>query len=157
MGIRNASLSFRAALLGGVVLLAVHSLLAIAMFVRVYSHRGIAQTELDWLVFDVLDYPTSYIAFPWLGSTAPMRALFDWGYDLVGSGPNLRDLLLSLCWRLSWFLVAAALRLSVAAANHAIASISTPTPKAGFRLRFAVAGLRRDRRCFALPPQSKNP
>ncbi len=76
------------------------------MFVYVYSQRGIAQAELGWAAFFRLDLPTSLIVFPWLSSTRLMRALFDFGYQLVGSGPNLRTFaVVGLAGGLHWFLI----------------------------------------------------
>jgi len=80
----------KAALVFGIILLTIHSFLTLCMFLYVYSQRGIAQAELAWGTFFLLDFPTPQLMFQWLASTSPMRALFDWGYYLVGSGPNLR-------------------------------------------------------------------
>src|SRR5438105_1785134 len=77
-------------LISGAILFCLHSLAAVYMFWDVYSNRGVAQAEMAWALFFTLDYPTPQLVFAWLGSTPPMRSLFDWGYDLVGSGPNLR-------------------------------------------------------------------
>ena len=94
------------ALMFGVVFLAIHSLLAVAMFLYVYSQRGIAQAELAWTLFFLLDLPTSLIVFPWLTSTSPMQILFDRGYQLVGSGPNLRTFaVVIIAGGLQWFVV----------------------------------------------------
>jgi hypothetical protein len=93
-------------LMFGVVFLAIHSLVAVAMFLYVCSQRGIAQAELDWALFFLLDLPTSLIVFPWLISTPPMHMLFDRGYQLVGSGPNLRTFaVVVLAGGLQWFVV----------------------------------------------------
>ena len=90
----------------GIVFLAIHSLLAVAMFLYVYSQRGIAQAELAWALFFLLDWPTSLIVFPWLTSTPPMSMVFDRGYQLVGSGPNLRTFaVVVLAGGLQWLVV----------------------------------------------------
>ena len=73
------------------------------MFLYIYSQRGVAQAELAWALFFLVDFPTFELALRWLGSTAPMRALFERGYDLVGSGPNLRTfVLVVLAGGLQW-------------------------------------------------------
>jgi hypothetical protein len=96
----------KTALMFGIVFLGIHSMLAVAIFLYVYSQRGIAQAELAWTVFFLLDLPTSLILFPWLNSTPPMRMLFDWGYQLVGSGPNLRTFAdVALAGGLQWFVI----------------------------------------------------
>ena len=99
----------KTALVFGGILVAVHSLLALAMFVHVYSKRGVAQAEMAWTLFFVIDFPTELI-FGWLGSTAPMRAVFEKGYDLVGSGPNLRMfVMVVIAGGLQWFLIGSVL------------------------------------------------
>jgi hypothetical protein len=106
MTVRTPWSATKGALIFGVVFLAIHSLLAVAMFFYVYSQRGIAQGELAWAVFFLLDLPISLILFPWLSSTPPMRMLFDRGYQLVGSGPNLRAFaVIALAGGLQWFVV----------------------------------------------------
>ena len=106
MALETHHARLKAALILGGILAAVHSLLAIAMFVYVYSQRGVAQAELAWAVFFLIDLPTAPLTFEWLGSTAPMRAVFDKGYDLVGSGPNLRMfVMVAIAGGLQWFLI----------------------------------------------------
>ncbi len=96
----------RATLVFGIILLTIHSFLTLCMFLYVYSQRGIAQAELAWATFFLLDFPTPQLTFQWLASTSPMRALFDWGYYLVGSGPNLRTFaMVGLAGGLHWLLV----------------------------------------------------
>jgi hypothetical protein len=96
----------RSVLISGAILFCLHSLAALYMFLRVYSDRGVAQAEMAWMVFFTLDYPTPQLTFAWLGSTPPMQALFDWGYDLVGSGPNLRAFaMVVVAGGLHWFLI----------------------------------------------------
>src|SRR5438045_3325597 len=68
MTLRTPWSATKSALMFGVVLLAIHSLLAVAMFLYVYSQRGIAQGELAWAVFSLFDLPISLILFPWLSS-----------------------------------------------------------------------------------------
>ncbi len=100
----------KATLVFGIILLTIHSFLTLCMFLYVYSQRGIAQAELAWGTFFLLDFPTPQLMFQWLASTSPMRALFDWGYYLVGSGPNLRTFaMVGLAGGLHWLLVGCAL------------------------------------------------
>ena len=76
------------------------------MFLYVYSQRGVAQAELAWFIFFFSDFPTVSLSIKLLGSTAPMRALFEWGYDVVGSGPNLRAFaVVLLAGGLHWFVI----------------------------------------------------
>ena len=100
----------KAALVFGIILLTIHSFLTLCMFLYVYSQRGIAQAQLAWATFFLLDFPTPQLTFQWLASTSLMRALFDWGYYLVGSGPNLRTFaMVGLAGGLHWLLVGSAL------------------------------------------------
>jgi hypothetical protein len=102
--------TIKAALVFAIILFAIHSFLTLCMFLYVYSQRGVAQAELAWAVFFLLDFPTPQLTFQWLGSTPPMRALFDWGYDLIGSGPNLRMFaMVALAGGFHWFLIGCAL------------------------------------------------
>jgi len=96
----------KAVLISCAIFFCLHSLAALCMFLYVYSQRGIAQAELAWSVFFLLDYPTPQLTFASLGSTPPMRALFEWGYDLVGSGPNLRAFaMVVVAGGLHWFFI----------------------------------------------------
>jgi hypothetical protein len=96
----------RDALFTGVALLIVHSYFAVSVFPGVHADRGIAKVELAWLIFDEVDAPAVPLAFKWLGPTSLMQAVFDRGYDLVGSGPNLRAfVLVSLAGGLQWFII----------------------------------------------------
>jgi hypothetical protein len=100
----------RTGIVWGGVLFVIHFLLALGMFIYVFSQRGIAQAEFAWFSFFLIDFPTLQIIFPWLGSTAPMRFVFDKGYDLVGSGPNLRAfVMVAIAGGLHWFLIGSVL------------------------------------------------
>jgi hypothetical protein len=102
-------LTSRPALISGIVLFSLHSLLVVITFLHVYANRGVAQAELEWLPLLILDFPTVDIAWAYLAPTAPMRALFEWGYTIVGSGPNLRSLVLvGLAGGLHWFVLGGA-------------------------------------------------
>ena len=96
----------RDAFLTGVAILLIHSYFAISMFRAVYADRGQAQAEMAWVMFDDIDSPAVPLAREWLGPTRFMRAIFDWGYTLVSSGPNLRALVLVFfAGGLQWFSV----------------------------------------------------
>ena len=115
MTVKTSYARLKTALVFGSILVAIHSLLALAMFVHVYSHRGVAQAEMAWVMFFVLDFPTAQLTFGWLGSTAPMRAVFERGYDLVGSGPNLRAfVMVAIAGGLQWFLIGSVLGAGIA-------------------------------------------
>ena len=100
----------RTGIIWGGVLFVIHFLLALGMFIYVFSQRGIAQAEMVWALFFLIDFPTFQIIFPWLSSTAAMQFVFDKGYDLVGSGPNLRTfVMVTIAGGLHWFLIGSVL------------------------------------------------
>jgi hypothetical protein len=75
-------------------LLAIHSLLALALFLDIQHNPG-AQAEFAWFFFMVADFPASYIAWEYVAHTPPFSALLEWGYSF-GSGPNLRAFIIHL-------------------------------------------------------------
>jgi len=98
--------ALRDAIFLGMALLIVHSYFAVSMFRAIYADRGVAQAEMAWIVFNDIDDPAVPLAFKWLGPTRLMQAVFDRGYALVGSGPNLRAfVLVSLAGGLQWFII----------------------------------------------------
>jgi hypothetical protein len=106
MALRKGKLLLKPALLTGAALAGLHSLLAVWMFINIYTERGIAQAEMAWTVFEWFDWPSVQLAFGWLAHTAPFRAIFEWGYKLVDSGPNLRAFaLVGLAGGLQWFVI----------------------------------------------------
>lgn len=95
----------RDALFAWVALLILHTYVSVCMFRAVYNDRGQAQAEMAWMIFFEIDDPAVPLAFEWLGPTRFMRAVFERGYDLVGSGPNLRAfVLVTFAGGLQWFI-----------------------------------------------------
>jgi hypothetical protein len=102
--------------------------LTLLTFVLVYSSKGRAQAEFAWFLFDDIDWPAVPLAFVWFGSSAPMSLLMDWGYDLVGSGPNLRALVLvGFAGGIQWLILGGTLGAGLDAFRN------RATPKHAFR------------------------
>ena len=78
----------------GLVLAAMHSLAAIAIFVNVAMNEGVAQAEFLWFYLFAIDTPAVYIGYEWLG----------WLLNSVNN--NVRALAITgILGGLQWFIV----------------------------------------------------
>lgn len=103
-----ASRELKSALKFGVAAYLVQLILAALMFANVhFAHQ--AQGEIAWMIFMLIDSPSSSYLWDYLAPSAPFHALVDWGYTW-GSGPNLRALVLhGLLGGIQWLVAVAAL------------------------------------------------
>ena len=73
----------------GLAFLVLHTLLVARTVWFCYVHRREGQVELAWLLFFIVDFPSVPVAAWLLGITRIMNFLWELGYKLIGSGPNL--------------------------------------------------------------------
>ena len=96
----------RSATMAGLVVLALHTVLALCLFAEVHNSREMAQAGLSWFWFMALDFPTTYFAWEYIAPSAPMSAIVEWGNGW-GDGKNLRALLLhGVLGGAQWFVIA---------------------------------------------------
>jgi hypothetical protein len=100
------------ALATALAVLALHTALAIWIFIEVHLARWEAQAgftwflSFTWFLMMGLDFPTTYIAWEYFAPTRLIRAVVEWG-DSWGDGKNLRAFVLhGVLGGLQWFVIA---------------------------------------------------
>ena len=94
----------RCGLIVGSVLLALHSALALYLFLSIHFNGG-AQAEMAWMYFNIIDPGVFDLVWKHVASTGPFTAIFNGGYEW-GSGPNLRAFAIyAIFGGIEWFLI----------------------------------------------------
>ncbi len=87
------------------IVLGLHTALALWIFADVHSSRFQAQAGFAWFLFMGIDFPTTYVAWEYIAPTRIIRAVVDWG-DTWGDGKNLRALVLhGILGGIQWFAI----------------------------------------------------
>ena len=94
----------RCGLVAGVVLLVIHSVLALFLFLYIHFVRS-AQAEMAWTHFRLIDMGLVDLVWNTFASTEPFVALFQWAYER-GVSPNLRAFAIyGLFGGIEWFTI----------------------------------------------------
>ena len=94
----------RCGFVAGLMLLVIHSALALVLYLFIHFVRG-AQAEMAWMYFRFIDLGLIDVVWNAAASTRPFVALFEWAYEW-GASPNLRALAIyGLFGGIEWFTI----------------------------------------------------